>query len=574
MKRLLLVAVCVMALGSSGTVASQSREGAVTASDHAEAERAYEALVDGLARGEFTRVEEDGRRFLRVHARDPLAPRAAVVVCEAVLFGATGGRPSLATDLAAIDPTRLSDAGELLVRFEPRADGPTRDRITLYRAYVLALSGRREEALAQLLPLRPSLVAVEDRRLLEWIVFGTSLGEAAPTALQALDALRRDCRGDEECALVDQRTATLLESLPAEEIRTLALGVDTSRHSFVALASRAIAIAAEAADFETIRAVFARANAGGVRLDPASTTIAGRLERGLDADPATIGVIAPLSGPDAPIGIAIVEAVARAAGLPPEGRIGAGQPRIVTRDSRGMPDVAARGVSELFFLHRAIAIVGPPDAASSARCAERASTLGVPYLSLVPVPSAPYVHVVVTAQVTSLEAVARSRRRGSLVAVAPSSTAMTGDTPVVRHAGGRLTRAARAELLERAPDTIVVLGRADQAARAAVEVARAFRRSRRAPRIVLERASYVRVTASERSLLEGALVVDLGAASAASDGESSRPASLAATAFATVVAAHADDRAELEAHLARDGGDAAAVAVFRVERGALIAESP
>ncbi len=100
---------------------------------------------------------------------------------------------------------------------------------------------------------------------------------------------------------------------------------------------------------------------------------------------AAVGVVVPLSGPDAATGQQIVEGMRLAAG-------GSGVPlEILPRDSHGSPGVAHRRFQELADEARVVAVAGGWSAATARAVAALAAARGVPFLALSPLaaPSAP-----------------------------------------------------------------------------------------------------------------------------------------------------------------------------------------
>lgn len=104
---------------------------------------------------------------------------------------------------------------------------------------------------------------------------------------------------------------------------------------------------------------------------------------------AAVGVIVPLSGPDAEAGRQVVEGL-RLAAARTEASL-----EILPRDSYGSPGVAFRRLQELTDEDRVVAIVGGWSAATARAVASGAAARGVPFLALSPMtvpdaaPSAP-----------------------------------------------------------------------------------------------------------------------------------------------------------------------------------------
>jgi ABC-type branched-subunit amino acid transport system substrate-binding protein len=100
---------------------------------------------------------------------------------------------------------------------------------------------------------------------------------------------------------------------------------------------------------------------------------------GLDA---TLGVVLPLSGPVAEYAEDALQGVLLAAGLFDAGDARRRGPRLLVRDTRGRPEVAAAAVSELAAEPGVLAVVGPLLPEESEAAAEAAQAAGVPLLAL------------------------------------------------------------------------------------------------------------------------------------------------------------------------------------------------
>ena len=100
---------------------------------------------------------------------------------------------------------------------------------------------------------------------------------------------------------------------------------------------------------------------------------------GLDA---TLGVVLPLSGPVAEYAEDALQGVLLAAGLFDAGDPRRRGPRLLIRDTRGRPELAAAAVSELAAEPGLLAIVGPLLPEESEAAAEAAQAAGVPLLAL------------------------------------------------------------------------------------------------------------------------------------------------------------------------------------------------
>ena len=102
-------------------------------------------------------------------------------------------------------------------------------------------------------------------------------------------------------------------------------------------------------------------------------------------NPRSVGVILPLSGPYRAQGQAVLAAVELGLGLFSPGA--ANNPPILhIEDSKSDPAAAAQAVSRLVQQQRVAAIIGPLGTATSLAAARRAQRLGVPIITLTPVP--------------------------------------------------------------------------------------------------------------------------------------------------------------------------------------------
>ncbi|HVK60398.1 MAG TPA: penicillin-binding protein activator [Bdellovibrionales bacterium] len=178
-----------------------------------------------------------------------------------------------------------------------------------------------------------------------------------------------------------QRALDFLDSkLSSDDMKEVASG---SKYGFlqpIAKFRYGLALA-EQKDFSRARSQFEDV----VELSPGSDLAerSARLIEQIDArnrvDPRTIGVILPLSGPQAAIGQKALRAVQLALGV-----YGKAQSnfRIAVIDSEGNPDVARRGVEELVQKDNVIALVGGLLSKTAVVEASRAEDFGVPAIML------------------------------------------------------------------------------------------------------------------------------------------------------------------------------------------------
>jgi branched-chain amino acid transport system substrate-binding protein len=138
---------------------------------------------------------------------------------------------------------------------------------------------------------------------------------------------------------------------------------------------------AEQKDFSRARSLFEDV----VRLAPASdlaersTKLIEQIDARNRIDPRTIGVVLPLSGPQASIGQKALRSVQLALGI-----YGKAQSnfRLAVVDSEGSPDVARRGIEDLVQKENVIAIVGGLLSKTAVVEAARAQDFGVPAIML------------------------------------------------------------------------------------------------------------------------------------------------------------------------------------------------
>lgn len=561
-------------------------ESAVASTRDRAAEHAYDE-IEALPIDDPSAIEEAGRRFLVRFPRDPLAPRVELLVGRAIvvsLFAAAENGES-----ANLDAARLEQGVAWLARAEAHADAPTLDRVRLFRSAALALRGQDAEAAALAEPLEASLTLPEDRTFHTRVTLGAcSRAGRTECVLHALDELRRACRDESECAAVDDRIAQYTgASVDDDAAIRFARSAAPTRSTFAAIAGRAIRAAALANDWESVRAIAERAARASVELDAESRELARRLEFGRSADARVVGVVAGLSGPDAEASMALVSAIARAAGLPPNGPLPRDAFRIVVRDHRGDPDEAARAISELYWLHRAVAVIGPLDAPSATSAAERAERLGLPFLSLAPITPGSFT---LDASPSTSSAWLRhevERRFGAGIGLVAPTGARAGTTygpDVFPHAGGRFDAATRTRLSRSTVPALLLVARPAEVTRLAASVDLALRSRRRSgrPVVVLDRRAFEQIVSHGRGRsIEGALVLERVTSSSASEGPSptagagetaGEEARAGAAAFERIERAGASTRELLAARLALPGEtvDRSAVRAYQVRRATLV----
>lgn len=582
-----LACIC-LAAGAQPIRRARANDSAVASTRNRAAEQDYEALR-ALPDGNSQAVEEAGRRFLLRFPRDPLTPRVELLVGRAIVLTLfTAAESGAASEL---DHARLAEGIEWLARAEAHADEPTLDRARLYRAAALALQGNDEEAAALAVSLEATLVLPEDRAFHTRVTLGAcSRAGRVDCVLHALDELRRSCRGESECQAIDERIAEYTSaSVDDDAAVRFARSADPTRSTFAAIAGRAIHAAAAIDDWDSVRSIAERAARASVELDPESRELARRLELGRSANARVIGLVAGLTGPDAQASMAVVRAVARAAGLPPSGPPTADTFRIVVRDHRGDPAEAARAVSELYWVHRAIAVIGPLDTPSAVSAAERAEHLAMPLLSLAPIAGGAFT---LDASPAASPAWLRNeveRRFGAGIGVVAPTGARAGTTfgpEVYPHAGGRFDAATRARLRASTAPALLIVARAGELTRLLSSIDGALRSRRRGDRpvVVLDRGAFDQVVARGRGRsIEGAMVIERHHPARESEVSAANPGSppvqpereearAAALAFQRIERAGASTRDLLAARLAlsREAPVSELVRAYQVRRSALV----
>lgn len=559
---------------------ARADESAVTSTRDRAAESAFDA-ISALPDGDSRACEEAGRRFAIRFPRDPLAPRVELAVGRAIvveLFAASEqGEP--------VDAARLQQGLEWLDRAEAHADAPTLERAHLFRAAALAMLGRDEEAVALARPLEATLTLPTDRDFFTRVTLGacTRAGHV-DCVLHALDDLRQACRDETECEGVDERIAEYTSaSVDDDDAIRFARSADPTRATFSAIAGRAIRAAAAASDWDSVRDIAERAARASIDLDPESREVARRLDLGRSADPRVIGIVAGLTGPDAQASMAVVTAIADAAGLPPNGRPDTAAFRLVVRDHRGDPEAAARAVSELYWVHRAIAIIGPLDRPSAESAAQRAERLGIPLVSLAPIPSGPFALDASPATNPAWLRDEAERRFGPGIGVVAPAGARAGTAygpEIYAHAGGRFDAATRARLRATTARALLIVARPAELTRLVTSIDLALRARRRngRPVVVLDRRSFDRIVAHGRARsIEGAFVlersrIEESGRSTEADDPNAEEALAATDAFERIAHAGASTRDLLAARLAlpRSTPSQTLVRAYRVRRSELV----
>lgn len=391
--------VAVLALGCPrGSGATDVETLPPIHTDDVVAEEAMRRADAAANEGRLEEARNGYEAFLREHASDPLAPLAHLGLARLRIDAGDpeGALPDLDVVMAHADPV-IAERG----RF--------------WRGVAVHLAARPEEALDLLLPLRGRTTDPEETALLlETVAAAAAQTGDHVTALAALDDLARSGPLAAQ-AEARERIRIMVES----ELADAELGAAYERlgHDGVAwplVAVRALAAASAANDAARVREVAATLEGEHIELGSEAAALIERAERMDRADPRVIGAILPLSGEARVIGRHALEGLMLAAGTPAEGPMPDDAPQLVFRDDESDPDRAAEAVEELVTIHRAIAIIGPLGAATSAAAATRAAALGVPLITLTAVDDPLAVGAVVYRLYPSLDGEARELVRASV----------------------------------------------------------------------------------------------------------------------------------------------------------------
>lgn len=361
------LAIAVVALGcprGSGAIDVETLPPVHT--DDAVAEDAMRRADAAADEGRFEDARVGYEGFLRDHPDDPLAPLAHL------------GLARLRIDMG--DPEGALPDLDLVMA---HADPMIAERGRFWRGIAVHLAARPEEALDLLLPLRGRTTDPEESALLlETVAAAATQTGDHVTALLALDDLARTGPEASRAEVVERIRGVVEHELDDAALRAAYERLDHAGVAWPLVAVRALATASAANDLGRVREVAATLGEEHVELPSDAAALVERAERMDRADPRVIGAILPLSGEAREIGRHALEGLMLAAGTPAEGPAPEDAPQLVFRDDGSDPARAAQAVEELVTIHRAIAIIGPIGAASSAAAAARAQALGVPLITL------------------------------------------------------------------------------------------------------------------------------------------------------------------------------------------------
>lgn len=525
--------------------AGRADDSVVATTSNAAAESAYDAVRTAAERGDDEANERAARSFLARFPRDPLAARVELELGR--LFVLRAMRQA-GPDLSGVDEAAVGEAETWLARAAAHADAPTQQRTRLYRGVAAYLRRDFDAAIAALEPLRSTLVDPDDRRVEDTALHAACNAAArVGCALDALDALRTACRDETECAGVDESIQELTgRAFDDDDARAWVLEAAPTRYAWRALASRLVARASQNGDWDLVHAIAERARSAHVELDAEGTEIARRVDRGRAPNPRVIGIIAGLTGRSPSVAMACVRAVGEGAGAPPSDRFDPDAFRIIVRDDHGSPADAARAVNDLFWLHRAIAIIGPTDAEAAAAAAARARVLGVPFISLAPVEASRFVTNAAAIDTTPWVRREAIRRFGNRVGVVTTRRTSVGDAPEGEfgHTAGRIDATTRARLAASRLAYLVLESRPSESSRLLGSVRGALRR-RASPTLIFDRAAFDRLSSrGPRAVPEGTLVFER-VLPANVPRPTGTPSDAAREAFDRIVAAHSATRESL-----------------------------
>ena len=344
----------------------------VTTSDavaETEMQLAREAFDEG--RSEEARQRFQG--FLDRFPSDPLAVVAELGLGQLAL--AEGDLAEASTRFASV----AAHPDELMSR-----------RGQLYAGVTLHMRGESDEALSALEPfVGRTIDPPETSLLLRTIASASRAVGRRDEALVALDRLIGSNAPESDKADAREAVDDLVVAATSEEIQSAASDLPIEGYAWPLVAKRAVVEAFEAGDLDRVRTLAAALEEHNVPLDDELRDLALRAERNQETDPKAIGALLPLTGRGREVGQLALQGLLLAAGAPSLGPPGADQTRIVFRDTAGDAARARNAVDELVSLHRVIAIVGPLSGPSADAAALRAHELGVPLISLSPIPSPP-----------------------------------------------------------------------------------------------------------------------------------------------------------------------------------------
>lgn len=404
---LLLAAAITAGCPGGGRAAGTDVAYPATATDDPRAEAEFREAREAFDAGNAERAAALYQRFLLEHPDDPLVPLAHL------------GLAQLALARGDADAARAH-----LVETEGHPDPAVEERARFYEGVALHLAGDSEGAIRVLRPYMGRTTRPEETVLLR-TTLATASERVGDTigALEALDGLER---GDvPEPARVDARAGIerIVSNAPPEVVDRAAEVLPREGLAWRLAAKRAAREAYEAGRGDRARDLLALLEQAGA-LDDDLRALALRTTRTPEGDPGVIGAILPLSGRGQEVGQRALRGLLLAGGHPGEGPAPEDGPRLVLRDDGGDPARAVRALEELVTVHRAIAVLGPVDAASARAVARRAGALGAPVVTLAPgaavAETGPLLHELFPrpeAEIQALlsEAVARGARRVAIL---------------------------------------------------------------------------------------------------------------------------------------------------------------
>lgn len=353
----------------------------------AQARSRFEEERSRFERDDTANNTEAFTQIARDFPEDPIAPHALLYA----------GRAAFRVEDYDAAVTALREADALA-----GGDDALRARVRLYLGMSYGYLGRHAEALEL---LRSSDGVLDDHERAERLAVIAESAAATGDrgwAFRAYDEWFAVARPSER-AYVIARVRELAEQMDLAEAGVIYDGLPARNGpSAVFLGERLAAAAAASGDVDraaALRTEIARARS--------AIGLPSRAGSGDGGDPRLVGAVLPLSGRRGKVGEAALGGLALAAGAFSP----AGAPFAVSlRDSTSQAPGAATAVDALA-AEGAIAVVGPLDAAGARTAGERAAALGVPLLTLAPVPAGaaePFVFHVALSPESRARALARA----------------------------------------------------------------------------------------------------------------------------------------------------------------------
>jgi ABC-type branched-subunit amino acid transport system substrate-binding protein len=367
------VATLLLSAGCPSTRTPNHQPATGPVSPNAHAQETFEAAEAKLQAGDAPGGRTALEQFVVLFPSDPLEPVARL----------DAGRAAWAQGDYAGAKNDLEPLAEATDASQPVVDVPedVAQNARLYLGLSLVHVGDPAGAIQLLKPLEPVITSVDDATDLHAALAQAFSLQGDVTASLAEYDLFYPSASNAEKAYIRQRVQTLVAGLSHEGALQAYGAVERDGLSAAQLARRLAAEAAAAGDTDGMRKY---------QTEAVSASHASGLDQAVapgQADPGTIGLLVPLSGPAQAVGESALRGALLAAGeLAGDESAGASDeqqrgPVLLVRDSGGDANAATRAVDDLS-ANGVIAIVGPLDRNAAAAAAARASLLGVPLLSL------------------------------------------------------------------------------------------------------------------------------------------------------------------------------------------------